>query len=527
MDDVTIAAGDGFQGSALGRRTGRTATMPGVAKAFDDLLRGFAFRSRVPGHAPASSVEPRQAAARPDHRKPVPRAIEDRADDAVDRDPDRPRGAAPIGSGEAPRSERRDPPPARATAPEHDFAVALAVAEAPADEVPSPAAAHPLATNAEGSGTVPAQGAWDPKTGRPATGSTADLSPPLAAGGPPPETTVRPADAEPSAAQGAGARAQFAATGIRGDQTDAPGEVLVVSRQAGDPTPQSGQRGRAPASATIVSGREPLTSQPTSTLVAGAAVAVAGDGTIPARSGNRGSALAENGAAGSPHPTAAHPRPQPAAIAQIPSTHAAHPTTAAAVAAVTATAAATAVPAGSSEPQSGDAALAAGAPAILGESAAAAAPRTGGVRPQSLHRSIAEQISVSITRAVRTGVDRIEIQLRPATLGRVEVSLEVARDGRVIAVVSADARETLEMLRSDARGLERALQDAGLKTDSGSLSFNLRGEDAGGRHGGAADPTVSVAEPAVDTAAAEESTPVATTDAPGRIATDGRVDIIA
>jgi flagellar hook-length control protein FliK len=38
------------------------------------------------------------------------------------------------------------------------------------------------------------------------------------------------------------------------------------------------------------------------------------------------------------------------------------------------------------------------------------------------------------------------------------------------------------MLQRDARELERSLQDAGLRADSGSLSFNLRGEqrDANG-----------------------------------------------
>jgi hypothetical protein len=44
----------------------------------------------------------------------------------------------------------------------------------------------------------------------------------------------------------------------------------------------------------------------------------------------------------------------------------------------------------------------------------------------------------------------------------------------VVATVTADQRHTLELLRSDARSLERALQEAGLQTDSGSLNFNLR-----------------------------------------------------
>ncbi|TVR78064.1 MAG: flagellar hook-length control protein FliK [Rhodospirillales bacterium] len=94
-------------------------------------------------------------------------------------------------------------------------------------------------------------------------------------------------------------------------------------------------------------------------------------------------------------------------------------------------------------------------------------------------RAVSDQVSVHITKAVREGSDQIEIKLRPASLGRVDVRLELGADGRVLATVTADTRQTLELLRADARGLERALQDAGLQADSGSLSFNLRGD--GGR----------------------------------------------
>lgn len=89
-------------------------------------------------------------------------------------------------------------------------------------------------------------------------------------------------------------------------------------------------------------------------------------------------------------------------------------------------------------------------------------------------RAVIEQVSVHITKAVADGADRINIQLKPPSLGRIEVQLEVAKDGRVVANVTVDNRDTYEMLRGDARGLERALQDAGLNTDSGSLNFNLR-----------------------------------------------------
>lgn len=89
-------------------------------------------------------------------------------------------------------------------------------------------------------------------------------------------------------------------------------------------------------------------------------------------------------------------------------------------------------------------------------------------------RPLAHQISVNISKAVSEGLDRISIQLRPDNLGRVEVKLEVAQNGRVNATIIVDRAETLELLRNDSRNLERALQNAGLDTQSGDLTFNLR-----------------------------------------------------
>ena len=87
------------------------------------------------------------------------------------------------------------------------------------------------------------------------------------------------------------------------------------------------------------------------------------------------------------------------------------------------------------------------------------------------------QIAINIQKAVAQGKDTVTIQLRPEDLGRIDVKLEVGKDGQVQAHVRAEKPETLELLQRDARGLERALQDAGLRTDSGSLSFGLRGEN--------------------------------------------------
>ncbi|MQX38085.1 flagellar hook-length control protein FliK [Roseospira navarrensis] len=106
-------------------------------------------------------------------------------------------------------------------------------------------------------------------------------------------------------------------------------------------------------------------------------------------------------------------------------------------------------------------------------------------RPDPQARKAVEQIRVNISKAVNRGMDRVTVQLNPENLGRVDVKLEFGKDGRVSAQVMVEKPETLDMLQRDARGLERALQDAGLKTESGGVQFSLRGDGGGS---GAAQP---------------------------------------
>ena len=75
------------------------------------------------------------------------------------------------------------------------------------------------------------------------------------------------------------------------------------------------------------------------------------------------------------------------------------------------------------------------------------------------------------------GNDKISIQLKPADLGRVDVQMEVGHDGRVTAVVTADNKQTLDLLQKDSKQLQEALQQAGLQADDDSLDFNLREQD--------------------------------------------------
>ena len=127
---------------------------------------------------------------------------------------------------------------------------------------------------------------------------------------------------------------------------------------------------------------------------------------------------------------------------------------------------------------------------------------------------VADQIAVRIAKQTQAGEGRISLQLRPETLGIVDVDIEVRRDGTMRAVISVEKPETLEWLKRDAQHLERALQDVGVKTDSGSLNFALREQRqdgsgsfarSGGRRGFDADAGTDPAEGRVSEAKMAEA----------------------
>jgi flagellar hook-length control protein FliK len=118
----------------------------------------------------------------------------------------------------------------------------------------------------------------------------------------------------------------------------------------------------------------------------------------------------------------------------------------------------------------------AGAVGLMQAAARISAMIPAQARPAAASSVPLDQVAVHIQRAAAAGQDRIRIRLHPAELGQIDVKLKLAGDGVVKAIVTVDRPETFELLQRDARGLEKALQDAGLKTDSGSLSFNLRGQ---------------------------------------------------
>jgi flagellar hook-length control protein FliK len=91
-------------------------------------------------------------------------------------------------------------------------------------------------------------------------------------------------------------------------------------------------------------------------------------------------------------------------------------------------------------------------------------------------------LAVEIAASMKSGKTRFEIRLDPADLGRIDVRIDVDRNGQVTSHLTVEKPETLSMLQQDAPQLQRALDDAGLKTGGGGLQFSLRDQSSSGQN---------------------------------------------
>lgn len=87
-------------------------------------------------------------------------------------------------------------------------------------------------------------------------------------------------------------------------------------------------------------------------------------------------------------------------------------------------------------------------------------------------------IAVEIASQAKDGKNRFEIRLDPPELGRIDVRLDVDGQGNVTSRLLVERQDTLDLLRRDSTALERALNDAGLKTSNDGLQFSLRDQGA-------------------------------------------------
>lgn len=93
-------------------------------------------------------------------------------------------------------------------------------------------------------------------------------------------------------------------------------------------------------------------------------------------------------------------------------------------------------------------------------------------------------LAIEIAARAHAGHNRFEIRLDPPELGRIDVRLDIDSSGQVTSRLVVERAETLEHLRRDAADLERALQQAGLKTAQNGLQFSLRDQGFAGRDDG-------------------------------------------
>jgi flagellar hook-length control protein FliK len=93
-------------------------------------------------------------------------------------------------------------------------------------------------------------------------------------------------------------------------------------------------------------------------------------------------------------------------------------------------------------------------------------------------------LAVEIAASVKSGKSSFEIRLDPADLGRIDVRIDIDRNGQVTSHLTVEKPETLSMLRQDAPQLQRALDDAGLKTGNNGLQFSLRDQSSSGQNNG-------------------------------------------
>ena len=111
--------------------------------------------------------------------------------------------------------------------------------------------------------------------------------------------------------------------------------------------------------------------------------------------------------------------------------------------------------------------------------AAVSAGQTAAARSSDSDKPVAiANVAVEVSARISSGKNQFDIRLDPEELGRIHVKVNVDRDGNITTHMVADRPDTLDLLRRDMQGLERALQDAGLKTSDNSLQFSLRDQTA-------------------------------------------------
>lgn len=139
--------------------------------------------------------------------------------------------------------------------------------------------------------------------------------------------------------------------------------------------------------------------------------------------------------------------------------------------------------------------------------------------------AMGREVGVEIARQTVLGNEQVTLRLDPGTMGKIEVRMHFDDRGSLHAVVAAESPVALELLKRESGDLNRALVDAGVKTDTGSFRFDSRssGSEAGSGwqrqqnagHGGHASSRYA------------DASPIAEEPAYYSLRTSGSVDLMA
>lgn len=121
---------------------------------------------------------------------------------------------------------------------------------------------------------------------------------------------------------------------------------------------------------------------------------------------------------------------------------------------------------------------------------AAAAPAAP-VQAQAAHTAIpvratpetVASLTAHIGKNLEGRTTKFDVELNPAGLGQVNVSVEIAASGKMTAAMSFDSPQAAAELRARSHELQKALEQAGFDVSAGGLSFDVTGDRGGdGRH---------------------------------------------
>jgi hypothetical protein len=117
----------------------------------------------------------------------------------------------------------------------------------------------------------------------------------------------------------------------------------------------------------------------------------------------------------------------------------------------------------------------------------------------------ATQIAAAIERAVNGELRQLTVQLNPRELGTIEIALEIDADRRLGIAILVERPETLDLLRQEARQLERLLAQQGIDLGDAGLELGLMSQER--REGGHPPPAADMQLALADAAAAPEGDP--------------------